>query len=104
MRPEGGCETILYGNRSDNKNLQFERMDSNLIQALQAPTGKEKESKSILDLIYINDNSLFSKIEISPSSVPDHLIEICTNSNFRNQNVTGNKIEEDEIRSIIFFN
>ena len=50
-----------------------------IIQAINGPTREENGKKSTLDLIYTNDISLFTEIEINPSNMSDHyLIEICT--------------------------
>ena len=86
LNSHNGCrsEVIPSSNASIDEKTQFERLckitnQFNLIQTINAPTREENGKKSTLDLIYTNDMSLFTEIEINPSSMSDHhLIEICT--------------------------
>ena len=86
LNSHNGCSSEIINNINTtiDEKMQFERLcritnQYNLIQAIKGPTREENGKKSTLDLIYTNDISLFTEIEINPSTMSDHhLIEICT--------------------------
>ena len=107
-----GCisENIPNINATIDEKLQFKSLcritnKYNLIQTIQGPTREENGSKSTLDLIYTNDISLFTEIEISKSCMSDHhFIEISTSYDNRTKYVKQNKRKNISVtRSYDFF-
>ena len=93
------CEYIPNINATIDEKMQFERLcrltnKYNLIQTIQGPTREENGSEITLDLIYTNEISLFTEIEISKSSMSDHhFIEISTSYDTSNKYVKHNEIK-----------
>ena len=102
-----GCTSKIINtiNATNDENLQFERLSKianqyNLVQAINGPTREENGKASTLDLIYTNDISLFTEIQIHPSNMSDHhLVEICTSYDCNLKRKTCSEKNDSGMRS-----
>ena len=106
-----GCISEIETNNNESKDekTQFMRLCSiknqyNMIQAINGTTREENGKKSTLDLIYTNDISLFTEIEITPSNMSDHhLIEVSTSYHNTTNSEAPNKEKEKGMRIYNFY-
>ena len=108
----GACswkiKSDTYGTQDEK--MQFykmmEVMDKyHLVQTIQEPTRK----KNTLDLVFTNDISVFTQIEVTRTIMSDHdLIEITTNieekENHLNNKENMEAMEENDLRQLNFHN
>ena len=96
--------------KTEEKKKQFyemmEIMDKfSLVQAIQEPTRK----KNTLDLVFTNDISIFTQVEVTSTIMSDHdIIEITTNLDDDGKNINNKKVneqsKEDDLRQLNFHN
>ena len=97
-----------YSNAKEDEKKQFYKlmdiMDSfHLVQMIQEPTRKE----NTLDLVFTNNTSLFSQVEVTGTCLSDHdIIEITTSIPYNNNNLIDNNKEtlakENDLRTLNF--
>ena len=107
----GACswkmKTDTYG--TEDERMQFYKMMDvmdkyQLVQTIQEPTRK----KNTLDLVFINDISIFSQIEVTRTIMSDHdLIEISTNIEEKEKHQTSmentEEMTENDLRQLNFY-
>ena len=96
--------------KTEEKKKQFhemmEIMDKfSLVQAIQEPTRKE----NTLDLVFTNDISIFTQVEVTSTIMSDHdIIEITTNLDDDGKNINNKKVneqtKEDDLQQLNFHN
>ena len=74
-----------------------------IVQTIQEPTRK----KNTLDLVFVNDISIFTQIEVTKTIMSDHdLIEITTNIEEKEKHLTSKEntdaMEENDLRQLNF--
>ena len=98
-----------YGKTEEKKKQFYEMMEImdkfSLVQAIQEPTRKE----NTLDLVFTNDISIFTKVEVTSTIMSDHdIIEITTNLDDNAKNIYNEKeneqTKEDDLQQLNFHN
>ena len=85
--PNNGCSWEYKSNATTDEKQQFEKLmkicnNQCLLQTIEEHTRED----NTLDLIFTNETSLFTLIEVAETELSDHnMIEICTNYNIYEQ-------------------